>query len=416
VGVSQVATPSTSAGREAFPPRTVLALILVSVVAFAGLGVLGAYAPELRGASDPGAHALSSSAIGYRGAVVMLEALDAPVLVSRSPPLGRPAQTLTVLTPDVGTVSADLTPFLSYRKLLIVLPKWLTRPQPLHPGYVDKVTPLQSGAGATMFLKAMAPRTEVWLRRGVSRPLIRGLGPGPARYLALGRIDRLQTLVGDGWIPLIVDEQGHGLLVQSRLHRNVFVLADPDLLNNQGLADLDNARGGMSILDWLRAGEGVTFDVTLNGFSRGHGIGRTLLAPPWLAFSLAGVATAVLMGLHALGRFGPVRRRERAFALGKRALVDNSAGLVRMARREAELAPAYAALTKALIGRRAGGGVRTTTGEEADRWLADLARLRAAEPPEILTAEAERAANREDLLAVGRRLYSWRLEMTRERR
>ena len=62
------------------------------------------------------------------------------------------------------------------------------------------------------------------------------------------------------------------------------------------------------------------------------------------------------------------------------------------------------------------GGVRTTTGEEADRWLADLARLRAAEPPEILTAEAERAANREDLLAVGRRLYSWRLEMTRERR
>jgi hypothetical protein len=417
VGVSEAATPPTSAGREAFSPRTVLALILVSVVAFAGLGVLGAYAPELRGASDPGAHALSSSAIGYRGAVVLLKALDVPVLVSRTPPRGRPAQTLTVLTPDVGTVSADLRPFLSYRKLLIVLPKWLTRPQPLHPGYLDKVTAFQSGAGATAFLKAMAPRTEVWLRRGVSRPLIRGLAPGAAAgYLTLGRIDRLQTLAGEGWIPLIVDEQRRAVLVQSRLHRNVFVLADPDLLNNQGLADMGNARGGISILDWLRAGEGVTFDVTLNGFTRGHGIGRTLLEPPWLAFSLAAVATAVLMGLHVLGRFGPVRRRERAFALGKRALVDNSAGLVRMAGREAELAPAYAALTKALIGRRAGGAQRAATGEEADRWLADLARLRAAEPPEILAAEAERAATRDDLLAVGRRLYSWRLEMTRERR
>jgi len=96
--------------------------------------------------------------------------------------------------------------------------------------------------------------------------------------------------------------------------------------------------------------------------------------------------------------------------------VDNSAGLVRMAGREAELAPAYAALTKALIARRAGGAARAASGEEADRWLADLARLRSADPPEMLTAQADRAASRDDLIAVGRRLYSWRLEMTRERR
>ena len=51
------------------------------------------------------------------------------------------------------------------------------------------------------------------------------------------------------------------------------------------------------------------------------------------------------MGAHALARFGQPRRRGRVFALGARALVDNSADLVRMARREAEFAPAYADLT-----------------------------------------------------------------------
>jgi hypothetical protein len=407
----------TSVSREGFSGRTVLALVLVSLVAVAAFAVLAAYAPELRGASDPRAHALSSSAIGYRGAVVMLKAEKTPVVVSRRPPRGRPNPALTVLTPDIGTSAIDLKPFLTDPTLLIVLPKWLTRAQPLHPGYVDKVMPFQSGAAATVFLKAFAPRTDIWLRRGESRPVLRGTGAlfDRATYLPLGRIDRLQTLAGEGWIPLLADEQGRAVLVQSRLHRNLFVLADPDLLNNQGLASLDNARAGMAILNALRAGEGVTFDVTLNGFTRGRGIGRTMLEPPWLAATLCGVAAAILMGLHGLARFGPVQRRGRAFALGKRALVDSSAGLVRMAGRDAELAPAYAALTRDLIARRAGGVMRGSA-EETDHWLADLARLRGTTSPAELSAEADRARTRDDLIAVGRRLYDWRLEMTRERR
>ena len=416
--MSEAGAPQpTSAAREAFSPRTVLALILVSLVAFAGLGVLSAYAPELRGASDPGAHALSSSAIGYRGAVEMLKALDAPVVVSRTPP--RPNdEAFKVLTPDAGTSAGELAPYFADPNLLLVLPKWAVRRRALNPAYVDKIGAYQSGAAVTPLLKFLAPRTDIWLRNGSSHPRLYGTGVLFPRNVVypLGPIDRLQTLAGADWIPALVDDQGRPVLAHSRTHPDVYVLADPDLLNNQGLASYDTARAGMAILNTLRGEQGVTFDVTLNGFTRGHGIGRTLLEPPWLAFTLAGVATAILMGLHALGRFGPVRRRERAFALGKRALVDNSAGLVRMARREAELAPAYAALTKALIARRAGGAARAASGEEADRWLADLARLRSADPPEMLTAQADRAASRDDLIAVGRRLYSWRLEMTRERR
>lgn len=415
----ETAVPSRGTQGEGFSARTVLALILVGVVAFAGLGVLSAYAPDLRGSADPGAHALSSSAVGFKGAVTMLQAEGVPAVVNRNPPRGGPSASLVMLTPSEETHADDLKPYGGESNQLIVLPKWLTAPRPLQLGYVDKVGASLSSDAATALLSAHAPRTDLLLRRGVSKPVLHGAGPPfdePQQTFRLGTIDRLQTIEGDGWAPILTDEQGRMVLARSIKHPGLVVLADPDLLNNQGVYQIDNARAGLAILNALRGEHGVTFDVTLNGFSRGRGIGRTMLEPPWLAATLCGVATAILLGFHALARFGPVQSRDRALALGKQALVDNSAGLVRMARREAELAPAYAALTKAEIGRLAGGGGRAAQGHDNDLWLGELARLRGAASPEEMTAAAERAASRDDLLEVGRKLFAWKSEMTRERR
>jgi hypothetical protein len=399
----------------AFSPKVILALVAVGIVSFAGLAVLSAYAPDLRTSTDGGANALSSSAVGFKGAVVMMKALDAPVVVSRARPTTRAAgQSLLVLTPTVATRGKDLAAFPEALVTLIVLPKWATAPEPLHPGFVRKAGTVGSTADATELLKAYAPATGVVRLKGASRPVLRG-GAGPfarGTYLPLADIDRLQTIAGEGWRPALVDGQGRMVLAYSKKKPRVLVLADPDLLNTQGLAKLDNARAGVAILDTLRQHEtGVLFDVTLNGYTRGRGIGRMVLEPPWLAATLCGVAAALLMGLHGLARFGPARSKGRAIALGQTALVDNSAGLVRMARKEHELAPAYAALTRTLIGQAAGG-------ERTDKpgWLGGLARLRGATQPEELAAEAERAKSRDDLLTVARKLYHWRLEMTRERR
>jgi hypothetical protein len=407
---------AAASDRPAFSPRTILALVLVGVVSFAGLAVLAAYAPEWRGAADPGAHALSSSAVGYKGALVMLKAEGGSAAVSRVTPglRGPVVRDLMVLTPTPDSRPADVIKFAYEPRLLIVLPKWATQPHPMHLGWVQKIGAETLGVVVTPMLTPWSKKTLLDLRKGADRPKLYGAG-GPFQagtYLPLGSIDRLQTISGDGWAPALVDEQGHMVLAYAKLRPDVLVLADPDLLNNQGLAKLDNARAGMAILNTLRGDHGVTFDVTLTGFGRGRSIGRTMLEPPWLAATLCGVAAAVLMGLHALARFGPVARRDRAIALGKRALVDNSAGLIRMARREAELAPAYATLTRTLAGRAAG----VARGADPDRWLADLARRREAAAPEDLNAEAERARTRDDLLAIGRKLYSWRLEITRERR
>ena len=391
----------------AFSPKVILALVLVGIVAFAGLAVLSAFAPDLRSGQDGRAHALSRSAIGFAGAPILMKGLGHAPVVSRIRPSNL-EEAAVILTPEGSEKAEALLPFAEAGAVLIVMPKWIAAPDPIRRGFVRKLG-LVDGDYDELFA-AYSKATRIGAARGSARPVLRGAGPIGDTY-RLGTVDRLQTVSGEGWVPVLVDGAGSMVVAYSRKHPHVWLLADPDLLNNHGLASLDTARAGAAVLSTV-SDDGempLIFDVTLNGYERGRGIWRTMLEPPWLAATLIGVAAAALMGVHALARFGQPRRRERAFALGSRALVDNSADLVRMARREHELAPAYAALIRALV-IRAGGG---HTAEE--HWLEHLAERRGATAPGELAAEAEQAKTRDDLLEVARKLYDWRGEMTRER-
>ncbi|HET6970408.1 MAG TPA: hypothetical protein VFH92_04725 [Phenylobacterium sp.] len=405
------AEPSDASG-QTFSPRAILALVAVGVVAFAGLAVLSAYAPDLRLSRDPRAHALSKSAVGYAGVTDLMKALGQPVVVSRMRPM-RPSAAAVVLTPDDMLDAKTLQAYPKGALTLIVLPKWIAAPDPLRQGFVRKVAPLRDDRAAQTLLASYAPATHLATRSGWSRPVLHGSG-GPLGgdvVLPTGPIDGLKTISGQGWAPILADEGGRAVLAYSIKTPSIWVLADADLLNNQGLKSLETARAGVAVLNAATAGgrRTLVFDVTLNGLERGRGLGRLLLEPPWLAATLIAVAAALLMGVHALARFGQPRRAGRAFALGARALVDNAADLARMARKEHELAPAYAALTRALVVRQS--GAHTEEG-----WLDELARRRGVAGPAELAAEAEAAKSRDDLLVVAQKIYEWRGEMTRERR
>ncbi len=399
------------AAPPAFTARAVLILIGVGVVAFSALAVLAAYAPELRQGDDGRAHALSRSAVGYAGAVILARELGAPVVVSRSRP-SQAAQALLVLAPDIRTTAQDLEQLPRGRRTLIVLPKWMATPDRIRRGHVRNAGAIPAGSQYEALLKAYAPQTRLTQRQAAGGAALRGAG-GPftaGTSLPLGRVDRLQTVSGEGWAPALVDETGATVLAYSETRPDVLLLADPDLLNNQGLARLDNARAAAAILEVGRGDGPVVFDVTLNGFQRTPGLGRLALTPPWLAATLCGGAAALLMGFHALARFGPTRRKGRAIALGSTALVDNSAGLIRLARKEAEFAPAYAALVRGRVAHAAAG---RAVGD--DGFLEDLALRRGLQSPAELAAEAAGAKTSDDALTVARKLYDWRKEMTRGR-
>jgi uncharacterized protein DUF4350 len=407
-------------GRKApaFSPKVILALILVGVFSFSAFAVLFAYAPDLRNGSDGGAHALSKSAVGFAGATVLLNRTGAPTVISRSPSAAAGSSTVLVLTPSPATDAEQLAAFGGRQRTLIVLPKWGTAPDPMRPEWVRKAGVVETTALATAQLKDFAKATRIGHRGGQSSPVLRSRDDGvfaPGTTLALGQVDRLQTLSGEGWEPVLVDEQG-GIVLATAPKKDIFVLADPDLLNTQGLRSLDTARAAVAIIDALRLnGGGVAFDVTLNGFERGRSLLKTMLEPPLVGATLCAVAAAILAGLHALVRFGPAARRSRAIALGKTALVDNSAALVRMAKKEPQLLAAYAELTQALAAKAAGGHAGLAV-ESRTTWLAKLARVRRTGLKlEDLMDEAGRAKGRPDTLSAARRLHEWRLEVTRER-
>ena len=401
-----------------FSPMVVLGVILVGVFSFSAFVVLFAFAPDLRTGADGGAHALSKSAVGYAGFTALLKARGIPTVISRSPAGSGGREGLIVLTPSPYTSSDEITAFGKDRPILVVLPKWGAAPDPRHRDWVRKAGLGMQSATAASLLKDLAASSQVAHREGVATPRLQGRGGAFAAgaQLTPGGIDRLQTLSGEGWTPELTDEFGRMVLAASNKHRNVHVLAEPDLINTQGLKSLETARVGSAVIDALRpASGGVTIDVSLAGFARGRSLLRTMLEPPLLGATLCALAAALLAGLHAFVRFGPPLRRARAVALGKGALVDNSAALVRMAHKEPRLLGAYADLVQGLAakaaGRHAGLEVDSRTG-----WLARLGKLRGADANlEELVDEAGRAKGRADTLSVARKLHQWRLEVTRER-
>jgi hypothetical protein len=402
------AQPPADAG--VFAARTVIALLVAGVFAFSAFMVLSAYAPDLRGADDGQGHALSRSAIGFAGVVQLLKDMGQPVVVSRDAKAQTASTSLYVLTPTAFPAKDDLNALTRGGPTLIVMPKWETIPSRSTQGWVDTLGPLP-----------LPQVVDVLSQRFTGVKMVRDNGKASARIsglpggeLTTGPIDRLQTFVDDPDI-VLRDAQGRGILTKSHTEP-VYILSDPDLLNTQGIKTLATARAGVAILDSLRKGDGpILFDVTLDGLGRSRSLLKLAFEPPFLGATICLGAAALLLALQALSRFGAPRREGRAIALGKQALADNSAALIRLARREPHMAARYLELTRARVARALGAG---RLGEAELTALLDRQAARAGASHRLadLATQAEAVRDRAGLIRLARDLTQWKTEMTGERR
>jgi hypothetical protein len=411
-----------ASGGGLFSPVIVICLVAVGVFAFSAFIVLQTYAPDLRPESNGGNHALSRSAVGYAGLVELLKDRGDQVIISRGPILApKTAPGLLILTPGPETDPADVAKVKFSGLTLIVLPKWIAPPNPFKREWVVKVGLLEPPYVAEHLPKEDFPKPLTVSRRtGVTSATLTGTGDEwPFResttHLATGPIESLQTLSGEGITPVLTDDKG-GVLLAQGARTDVFILSDPDLLDTQGIKNLVTARAGLAVVDELRhTGGPVIMDVTLHGYSRGRNIMKLAFEPPFLALTLCLVAAALMAGWHAFARFGPTPAHVRAFAFGKRGLVDNSSALIKVAGREPRMAPGYVAVERNTVAWLVGAP------KDLDRAQLDafLDRLGAAKNTTDtiagLAAEADRVKNIADLMRVATRLHRWRMEMTRER-
>ncbi len=394
------------AAEHLFAPLTVTLLLVIGILGFAGSMLLGAYAPDLRSGQNGGTHALSNAATGFAGIFDLAEATGHKPRIIRAEG-GWMTDDLVVATPDHGQV--DMTKFMMARHgraTLIVLPKWATQADDKVKGWVDASGLLPRSDPASI----LAPATDITVTRRRSRGrALHAVRWAPAS-MNVAAPRPLQVMSSAALTPLVTDDAG-GIVLGKVKDQNVYILADPDLLNNHGIRTLDRARAALDLFDFVadNGSTGVAFDVTLNGLGRGRTPLKLAFEPPFLAMTLALVVALALIGWQALFRFGSARPADRAIAFGKTALIDNSAMIVRKAGREGGLGSRYAALVRERA-RAIFGVPARLTDEEADRYLD---RLPGSTTFTTLAAEATRARHRDDMLASAQALHQWQQEKTR---
>lgn len=414
--MSDIAIGSAAEGEAAFRPLTAVLLGALGIVAFAAMLLLASFGNPDAGRRAGGTTAVSRAATGFAGLVDLADATGLhPRVIRNSRALA--GDGLTVLTPPHGsTPMDDAMEARQGEPTLLILPKWDTEADRDHPGWERRhgLLPPADPAGI------LAPATDFAVRR--ERSGGRWLVPAPNmppgfRVRAPGALQVITgvTEAADdakdkarrkplAFTPIITD--GHGGVVLGRVgDHGIYVLADPDLMNNLGTGDERTAATALAILRWMQpAGEdGIAFDVTLDGLGGSRSLLKLAFVPPFLPLTLVLCAAALLALARGLGRFGPPRRRERAVAFGKRALLDNTAALFRMAGREDRLGGRYAQAVRERAGIRFGAPARLRD-DELDAYLD---RVRPGERFTTLAGELNRAGGRAAVLAAAQALHDW---------
>ncbi|MDC7684862.1 hypothetical protein PQU92_16375 [Asticcacaulis sp. BYS171W] len=234
-----------------------------------------------------------------------------------------------------------------------------------------------------------------------------------------GRIRGLQSITGPNLTPLLLGPNGEVLL--SRVNPMpgdkpfkvpIYLLSDPDLLNNQILADPERVAGALSIIDSVAPKTGtkptIAFDVTFNSLAYEQDFMHHVARVPFVGIPLALIVMALALMWSAFSRFGPAHdpATETPHGRGVVILADNAARLIAKAGRQPKLAPAYAQMIRDQALKATGLFQHTTAPDEMAERLSE--KYNTPERFAALSAEAQTLTNPMQLLTWARRLHQWK--------
>lgn len=430
--MASAAFPSRPA---AFGKHSVLALVLIGTLAF--IALLYFIGTDRMGgnANNGQAHAASKGLTGYAALVRLLEAEGHEVSTSRSEAtLDEPV--LLVLTPPQWTDAEDLAELVEKRSAfgptLVVLPKWFTAPSEddkAKPGWVSLGRAgedfwdiaIDGNTVGTKLTETEKPERRVWNSDGFEGEL----PASTAIQFFDGKADLpTQPLVTSrGRVLAALFERGRGSADSSedtdfshidenvgferwraaeREAWRVTVVAEPDLLNNWGMADEERAKAALQIIDAATGGENlpIVFDLTTNGLGQSRNLLTLAFEPPFLAATLCLLVALLLVGWRAFRRFGPPLAEDLAFAFGKAQLVENGGSVIQRTGRMHLLTRPYAALVERRLALKL--GLNNGNRELLDTML----ERRGLEPASPRLAALESARHHRDIIRAARALHS----------
>jgi hypothetical protein len=226
--------------------------------------------------------------------------------------------------------------------------------------------------------------------------------------------DNVQTVAGGKLETLIAAPGGDAVLARTD-DRDLYVLADPDLIDNLAFSSREQAQAALTLVDAVAEdadAAALAFDLTLNGFGGQRSLLRFAFVPPFIGITLCLIAAGLLALWQAWMRFGPALKPQRAIPVSKEALIANSADLIRQARRELDGAEAFVHSQRSAIARRlhAPAGLDIA---ETDAWI-DRHVPPGRELFSTLARQLPLARNRHEFLEGAQALHDIRKDLLRD--
>jgi len=409
--------PSTIESAAPFRRRTLIALIIVGAVSLIVALVLALFAEDFGEPDTADPNGYSPSAIGFEGLVEVLRAIDVPASTSRSSSAARARDGLLVIAaPELhdDQARAKLAEMAhEARRVLLVLPRWWGPSRDDRPEWIEERNERSADEVAEVLA---ALEVEASIVREAARFEV------PAEWGAAPEVPVAQLVVSDDLdVEIGASASNHYLLGSTWFDDDtkLYVLADPSVIDNDGLRTPANAYFAVALIDDLRAGGPVVFDETLHGFEETPSLQRALTRFPLVLVSIQVLICALLLLWAAAGRWGPARAVAAGLPSGKDFLIRNTAALLHAGGHDGDALRRYLATTIQAVR----GVLHAPRELDATALRTWLERLRSARGGTIALPDLEREVDEAASARRGRgdprkvahaaaRIHRWRTEMT----
>jgi len=302
-------------------PFVSLAALAILVAALAGLGLL-------RSPNEPTCpSAYSRSAIGHKAMLELLRLHGVHATISQGASRAklRAGGLLILAEPNPLIDPNELRLLLTAPRVLLVLPKWAGIADSDMPGWIEAATRLPMSAPISVLQDAF-PRN--FGTRGITNAQGKLIWPHNALGLT-PRFDAAAQLLTGNTLDAVVGGSAGLLVGEKRGATNtIYVLTDPDIISNHGLA-AGNAAFALALFDRARAGGPVVFDETIHGFRTvPKNTFLAIFSRPFAAVTFAAMAAAGLLAWADGKRFGTPLPRPGGAPAGQLALIGAMAGLL----------------------------------------------------------------------------------------
>lgn len=394
-----------------FSAKTLIWIIAAGVIGFAAFLILSTYAPDYRPLGRSPANVQSVAGNGFAGLKRWVEANEYLTRVVRDRE-DLYTEGLVIVTLEISTPHDKITEMARQRDgkpTLYILPKYFVEPMKNKAGWVEKQGVISVYNLQSMLNTLTSGMGEPNLNMMESGDLTNGLTMYGREIPTKTRWRRTENVEG------VVHDKSGTVVLAELPESQAYILVDPDLMNNAGLANPQVAKAAIDAIRKIAPEEEmITFDTSAHfAGKQKYSLMKLVLEPPFLALTLTIIFAAILAVLNGLGRFGPPRVPQRVFAFGKRSLVDMTALLMRRGNKLGGLAPRYAALVRGRAG-EALGAPQNMSAEALDQWLEDTDRA-ADGDWRNLVAEAGQVHGPQPVKSVAKKLYDWKARRISER-